>query len=77
MVKVIFSLLVIGGTGFVIAFYLGGALSVPRRVDMYSETVDEGISLAKMAVVFASLYLVGMIMYTVDFTKRCAGQLFS
>lgn len=77
MVKAIFSLLVIGGVGFVIAFYLGGALSVPRRVDMYNEVVSEGVSLAQMAVVFASLYLVGMVMYTIDFTKRCAGQLFS
>lgn len=77
MIKVIFSLLVIGGTGFVIAFYLGGALSVPRRVDMYNEVVDEGISLAKIAVAFASLYLVGMIIYTIDFTKRCVGQLSS
>jgi len=77
MVKAVFSLLVIGGVGFVIAFYLGGALSVPRRVDSYNEVVSEGVSLAQMAVVFASLYLVGMILYTIDFTKRCAGQLFS
>ncbi len=77
LVKVIFSLLVVGGVGFVLAFYLGGALSVPRRVDMYNEIVSEGITLAKLAVVCASLYLVGMIIYTIDFTRRCAGQLFS
>ena len=77
MVKIIFSLLVIGGVGFVLAFYLGGAFSVPRRVDMYNEVVSEGVSLAQMAVVFATLYLVGMVIYTFDFTKRCAGQLFS
>jgi cytochrome c oxidase subunit 1 len=77
MVKIIFSLLVIGGVGFVLAFYLGGAFSVPRRVDMYNEVVSEGVSLAQMAVVFATLYLVGMVIYTFDFSKRCAGQLFS
>lgn len=77
LVKVIFSLLVIGGVGFVLAFYLGGALSVPRRVDMYNEVVSQGVSIAQIAVVFASLYLAGMIIYTFDFTKRCVGQLFS
>ncbi len=77
LVKIIFSLLVTGGVGFVLSFYLGGALSVPRRVDSYNEVVNKGVSLAQMAVIFASLYLTGMIIYTFDFTKRCARQLFS
>ncbi|MBS1681489.1 MAG: cbb3-type cytochrome c oxidase subunit I [Bacteroidetes bacterium] len=76
-VKIIFSLLVIGGVGFLLAFYLGGALSVPRKVNMYNEVVSKGISLAQMAVAFASLYFLGMIIYTFDFIKRCVGQLFS
>lgn len=65
------TLLLIGGFGFVLMFYLGGASSVPRRYAVYPEGIANGAPLATAAAWFAVVYLVGMLMVFLTIIRRC------
>ncbi|TNE33300.1 cbb3-type cytochrome c oxidase subunit I [bacterium] len=72
------SLLIIGGAGFLLAFYLGGANSIPRRYSTYPlELAKIGKPLALMGGLFASVYLVAILIFLTNISKRCLKVVFS
>lgn len=58
--------MVIGAYGFFLMFYLSGAYSVPRRYAIYPAEVAQGSTLAGIGAVFASLFLLGFLLYIVE-----------
>jgi cytochrome c oxidase subunit 1 len=77
LAKTVLSLFIAGGVGFILMFYLGGALSVLRRMNRYPEMMSIGVPLARIAAVFAGVYLLGLFIYITDVGKRCVKALFS
>lgn len=69
-------LLLVGGFGFVLAFYLAGADSIPRRFASYPEELNTGVMYATMGACFAVIYLVAMVWLTGDILKKCIRFLF-
>jgi cytochrome c oxidase subunit 1 len=69
--KFIMWTLLIGGSGFLIAFYISGAYSVPRRYAIYPEDMNLGKSLASWGALFATVYLLGILAIKVKIVKRC------
>lgn len=70
-------LLLIGGIGFLIAFYMGGADSVPRRYSTYPSGLASASYLAKIGASFAMLYLGAVLIFFYNISKRCFGILYS
>lgn len=66
------ALLLIGGIGFLLMFYLGGAASVPRRFATYPEALAVGSTLAHAAAWFATTYLVGMTLIIGKIFQGCS-----
>ncbi len=64
--KLLAALMVIGAYGFFLMFYLSGAYSVPRRYAIYPAEVAQGSTLAGIGAVFASLFLLGFLLYIVE-----------
>ena len=71
LTKLTVSLIVLGGYGFLLMFYYGGAHSVPRRYASYPQEVAQGAGYARLALVFISALLVGVILYLWDTGRRC------
>ena len=65
------SLLVIGGVGFLAAFYIGGAESIPRRYSDYPAEFPTAQILANIAAIFAIVYLVAILLFFTNIGKRC------
>lgn len=65
------SLLLIGGVGFLLAFYIGGADSIPRRYSTYPAEFPMAAGLAAGAAFFASIYLIAILMFFFNITKKC------
>lgn len=66
------ALICVGGYGFVLMFYLGGAMSIPRRYAQYHELISSGALLAGTALVFITLLFVGLLIYIWETGRRCA-----
>ncbi len=65
-------LIVAGGYGFVLMFYLGGAFSIPRRYAFYQhEVISSGTYLAGTALVFITVVLAGVFLYIWETGIRC------
>ena len=75
--KLTLTILLIGGIGFLAAFYIAGADSIPRRYSNYPEELSKGISMAVMGAVFATIYLVAIMIFFINISKRCLKILFS
>jgi hypothetical protein len=60
-----------GGYGFVLMFYLGGAMSIPRRYAQYHELISSGTLLAGTALFFITLILTGVFIYIWETGRRC------
>jgi len=71
------AMLLIGGFGFVLMFYLGGADSVPRRFSTYPSEFSAGISYATTAAVFATVYFVAMAMIFIEIVRKCIRVFYS
>lgn len=71
--KVLLWLLIIGGFGFVLMFYCGGAHSIPRRFAIYPEEFSSAALLASLGAWFASLYLIAMLMLMIEVLVKCFG----
>jgi len=71
LTKLTVSLIAVGGYGFLLMFYYGGAHSVPRRYASYPQEVAQGAAYARLALVFISALLVGVILYLWDTGRRC------
>ncbi len=65
-------LICVGGYGFALMFYLGGAFSIPRRYAHYEELISVGTLLAMTALIFISVILVGVFIYIWETGRRCA-----
>ncbi len=76
-VKLSLTLLLIGGIGFLLAFYVGGALSMPRRFSNYPAEFPLGAPLAILGAIFATVYLIAILMFFFKTTRRCSKVLFS
>jgi len=68
----IMALMFVGGYGFLLMFYLAGALSVPRRYALYPPEVAYGASYAAAAAAFAAVFLLGFLLYLRQLWKRRA-----
>lgn len=65
------TMLIIGGAGFLLAFYIGGADSIPRRYSVYPPELSSGTLLAAVAAVFATIYLIAILVFFYNISKRC------
>jgi len=70
-IKLTLATLLIGGVGFLLAFYLGGADSIPRRYSTYPAELSVGAPLAVMGAIFATIYLVAILIFFFNISKRC------
>lgn len=75
--RLILSLLIIGGAGFLLAFYIGGADSIPRRFSNYPAEFTTARILANIGAVFATVYLIPILILFYNISKRCLKILFS
>lgn len=64
-------LLGIGGFGFVLFFYIAGADSIPRRYSHYAKDLVDGPLWANLGGVFATIYLIAILLITVEIFKKC------
>jgi len=71
------ALLMIGGFGFVLMFYLAGAYSVPRRFSEYPQEFTSAAMLASAGAWFACIYLAVILWLLVDIIKKCTQIFFS
>lgn len=69
--KLTLTMLLIGGTGFLFAFYIGGADSVPRRYSNYSAVFSNAKLMATMGAAFATVYLTAILIFFFNISKRC------
>jgi len=60
-----------------LAFYIGGADSIPRRYSDYPEAFISAKALAAFGAAFATVYLIGIIILFVNISNRCLRILFS
>ncbi|MDY0344572.1 MAG: cbb3-type cytochrome c oxidase subunit I [Lentimicrobium sp.] len=74
--KLILSLLIIGGAGFLLAFYIGGADSIPRRFSNYPAEFTTAKPLANIGAAFATIYLIPILILFYNISKRCLKILF-
>jgi len=65
------ALLLVGGTGFLLMFYLGGAYSIPRRFNIYPMEFSLAASFARIAAVFAAVYLAAVLIFFWDILRKC------
>lgn len=73
--KAIVGLVGVGGYGFLLMFYVAGALAVPRRFAVYPAEVAQGVGLARIAIVFIALLLAGALLYVWETGRRCVKAL--
>lgn len=69
--KLTLVLLLIGGIGFLLAFYIGGADSVPRRYSNYPSGLLTAKPLALMGAGFAIVYLIAILVFFFNISRRC------
>lgn len=65
------ALLLIGGTGFLLMFYLGGAYSIPRRFNIYPGEFSLAAPFAWIAAIFATVYLVAILIFFWNISRKC------
>ena len=75
--KWVLGTLIVGGTGFLLAFSLGGADSIPRRYSIYPAELSVGTPLALMGAIFATVYLIAILVFFFNISKRCVKVLSS
>ena len=70
--RTILTLLLVGGYGFLLMFYLAGAHHVPRRYAVYPEELAQGILYAQLSLPFIALLSIGILLYIWEVGKRWA-----
>ena len=73
--RLIVGLVALGGYGFLLMFYLGGAASVPRRFATYPAEVARGTAYARWALAFIAPLLAGALLYIWETGRRCVRAL--
>ncbi len=69
--KATLAILLIGGIGFLLAFYISGADSIPRRYSTYPAELSVGAPLAVIGAIFATIYLIAILIFLYNISKRC------
>lgn len=69
--KLRLSLIIVGGAGFLLMFYFAGAMSVPRRFNVYPDEFTYAKLLASAGAWFAILYLLGILIIFGNIIKKC------
>lgn len=64
-------LLLVGGLGLVMMFYIAGADSVPRRFSVYPPEFTSAAILASIGAWFAIVYLSGVLLLLFNIIKKC------
>lgn len=77
LTKLKITLLLVGGIGFLLAFYFAGAESIPRRYSDYPSEFGNAKMWANMGAAFASIYLIAILIFFYNITKRCLNILSS
>jgi cytochrome c oxidase subunit 1 len=70
-------LFLIGGYGFVMMFFWAGANSIPRRYAVYPALLKRGVTDAHIAVVFATVLLIGVLYFLWETGRRCVRAYFT
>ncbi len=68
--KIIAALILVGGYGFLLMFYLSGAHSIPRRFAVYPADLSSGAQLSGIALIFISIFLLGLVLYIYETGRR-------
>lgn len=68
--KTTIALLLIGGYGFLLMFYLSGARSIPRRFSIYPSELSHGATYSMIGLIFITAFLVGLVLYLMETGKR-------
>jgi cytochrome c oxidase subunit 1 len=68
--KIAVAIMVVGAYGFFAMFYVAGAYSVPRRYAVYPAELAHGAGYATAAALFATVFLLGFIVYLAQTGKR-------
>jgi cytochrome c oxidase subunit 1 len=69
--KLITTLFLVGGYGFILLFALGGAHSVPRRYAVYPAELAHGALYSRVSLAFITLLLLGVLLYLWEAGRRC------
>ena len=69
--RIIAAHLLVGGYGFLSAFYVAGANSIPRRFAAYPAELGGGTVYANIALVFIVILLGGVFLYLWETGRRC------
>ncbi len=70
MRRILIPMLFLGGGGFVLMFYFGGAHSIPRRYALYPSELAVGTTYARIAVAFISVFILGYLAFAVALIRR-------
>ena len=70
MKNVLLPLLILGATGFLFMFYLGGTASIPRRYAVYPPELIAGTRYARISVAFILIFLAGYAVFAGAMVKR-------
>jgi cytochrome c oxidase subunit 1 len=73
--RLVVTLFVIGGYGFVLMFFWSGAHSIPRRYAIYPHELAWGTHDARVSVVFIGIFILGLLVYLWE-TGRCYLRIF-
>ncbi len=68
--RLIIWLMVVGGYGFLLMFYLSGATGVPRRFSVYPTELSHGALMSGIALGFIALFLIGLLLYLREVGQR-------
>ncbi len=68
--RVIVTLFIIGGYGFVMMFFWAGAHSIPRRYAAYPQELAWGTHDARVSVVFIGVFVLGLLLYLWETGRR-------
>lgn len=68
--KLIVWLMLVGGYGFLLMFYLSGAKAIPRRFAFYPAELSHGALFSAIGLVFMTAFLIGLLLYIYETGKR-------
>ena len=68
--NVLLPMLLLGGSGFLVMFYLGGASSIPRKYAAYPAELSVGTTYARLSVAFISVFIVSYIVFSAVLLKK-------
>ena len=68
--RLIVTLFIIGGYGFLLMFFWAGAHSIPRRFAVYPQELAWGTHDARVSVVFIGVFVLGLLLFLWETGRR-------